>query len=122
MRCFSCQCQSFQSESGTLYQKPRPAGRNSLRDCAKLRDGGSSPSPDKLLLCILPLQLGKRTIVLFRTLSSDRAKNCWPAPKRPVPGYPLGSPTSSAACSAYTGPLGASGPLPQAPPSSVGAP
>ena len=58
MRCLSCQCQSFQSASGTLLQKPLPAERNSLRFPAELRDGGSSPLSDPVLFCILPPKMG----------------------------------------------------------------
>src|SRR6266545_1548461 len=43
MRCLSCQRQSFQTWSGRSTQKPRPAGRNSLRAWSGGHDGGSSP-------------------------------------------------------------------------------
>src|SRR5919108_3348848 len=43
MRCLSCQRQSFQSWSGTEAQKPRPAGRNCLREWSGVHKGGSSP-------------------------------------------------------------------------------
>src|ERR1017187_1783846 len=52
MRCLSCQCQSFQSESDTPLQKPRPAERNSLRGLMDCAAGGASPFSIEVSLCI----------------------------------------------------------------------
>src|SRR6266536_6726375 len=52
MRCLSCQCQLFQSESETSCQKPRPAEWNCLRSWSRRSEGGSSTPGDVVSLCI----------------------------------------------------------------------
>src|SRR3954463_9292712 len=46
IRCFNCQCQSFQSWSETSDQNPRPGELNCLRELSLADDGGSSLEPD----------------------------------------------------------------------------
>src|SRR3569833_773940 len=66
IRFLSCQCQSFQSASETLLQKPRPADLNCFNEFEE-RDGGSSPFSREVSLCIV-----RRTINLIGKLSSER--------------------------------------------------
>src|ERR1043165_8147227 len=61
IRCLSCQRQSFQSESLTSDQKPRPAGTNLFSDSRALGKGGSSPLPEEVSFIVRELYFGSPT-------------------------------------------------------------